>query len=432
MSSYADTIFALATPPGVSGVCVFRLSGSNVHEIVKRITGYLMVSRETVYLPFAQIDKGLLLTFIAPNSFTGEDVAEFQLHGSLAVIESMTQALLETKLCRIAQPGEFARRALMNGKLDLTQVESLKDVLEAQTASQLKQAQANLNGFLRGEIFSLSDDLLHCLALIEATIDFPDEDDVTDRPLQDAKARLKAIVAKIELYIKDSHRGQILRDGFVIALAGLPNAGKSSLLNYFAGSDVAIVSPIAGTTRDAMVVNCNLNGTLVRFVDMAGLRETQDPIEQEGIKRAKAWLEKASLILHLQDVNLKEKLILTSACETWSVVTKIDCVKQTTGEQFAISVKTKQGLAELEAAIQKLVSRETTGEPVLLTRERHVQTMQGVLKNLNTALELNFSSSSELVAEEVRKSLLELGSITGYRGVEEMLDRLFSGFCIGK
>jgi tRNA modification GTPase len=460
MSVFNDTIFALATPPGVSGVCVMRLSGPHVPEIVMHLTGRKMVgfasaiarapegahikvvSRETtlngqtIYTAFYDsqktlIDKGLLLTFPAPRSFTGEHVAEFQLHGSLAVIEAMSHALLATTLCRLAEPGEFARRALMHGKLDLAQIEGLADLLEAQTAGQLKQSLAHAGGLLAKEMKHLAEKLLHILVLIEATIDFPDEDDVTDAPLQEAKSLIHALQVEIDAMLAASSRGMILREGLVIALAGLPNAGKSSLLNYFAGSDVAIVSAIAGTTRDAMVVSCTIQGVLVRFVDMAGIRETQDEIEQEGIKRAKAWLERASLILHLQAVDESEKLVLNATCPVWQVTTKIDRAREAP-EGFAISVKTKQGLAALEDAIAQMVSRETTGEPALLIRERHVQIMKTVKAMLENAARLNISQQSELVAEEIRKSLLAVAAITGYTGVEAMLDKLFSGFCIGK
>jgi tRNA modification GTPase len=429
--SAAETIFALATPSGVSGVAVIRVSGVQVPSIIKALCGAVrprIASLRKLMFEDELLDEALVLYFPAPHSFTGEEVVEFQTHGSLAVIEAMVKALGRFSETRPAFAGEFTRRAFANGRLDLTQVEGLADLLAAQTHHQRRASLNQLGGALSKLAERLRNDLMMVLALIEATLDFPDEGDVTEKALLQAKTKLNALVFELSTLLYDAPKGRVQRDGLVITLIGSPNAGKSALLNYFAGEEMAIVSPVAGTTRDPIICELNIKGVPVRLIDTAGLRESDDGIENEGMKRTRAWADKADLIWHLTDLRFGCE---TTYKEVWTIGTKSDLYAANPAFDYCLSSKTGEGCEALLHALEGFVAGFITGEPALLVRERHIVLLKEAHSSLLTALSFS-DDQSDLIAEEVRTALRAVGRLTGHVGVEEMLDKLFLEFCIGK
>jgi tRNA modification GTPase len=429
--SASDTIFALATPSGVSGVAVIRVSGTQVPLIIKALCGAVrprIASLRKLVFEGELLDEALVLYFPAPHSFTGEEIVEFQTHGSLAVIEAMVKALGSFPQTRPAFAGEFTRRAFANGRLDLTQVEGLADLLAAQTHHQRRASLNQLGGALSKLSERFRNDLLMVLALIEATLDFPDEGDVTEKALFQAKAKLTTLVSDLSALLYEAPKGRVQRDGLVITLLGAPNAGKSALLNYFAGEEMAIVSPVAGTTRDPIICELIIKGVPVRLIDTAGLRESDDGIENEGMKRTKAWATKADLIWQLTDLRFASE---TSYENAWTIGTKLDLYPANPALDYCLSSKTGEGCEALLHALEAFVSSYITGEPALLVRERHVVLLKEANNSLITALSLH-DDQSDLIAEEVRMALRAIGRLTGHVGVEEMLDKLFLEFCIGK
>jgi tRNA modification GTPase len=429
--SSADTIYALATPAGVSGVAVIRVSGQETKAIIKALCGNVKPRyaslRKLIYKGDV-LDEALVFYFPAPHSFTGEDVVEFQLHGSLAVIDSMFK-VLSALGARPAFAGEFTRRAFANGQLDLTQVEGLADLLAAHTDRQRKTSLSQLGGALSKAAERFRNDLMHILALLEATLDFPDEEDVTVQAVYDAKALMVIVSQKLQTLLEESPKGRVQRDGLVITLLGAPNAGKSALLNYFAGEEMAIVSPVAGTTRDPIICELVIKGVPVRLIDTAGLRESADGIENEGMKRTRAWAEKADLIWHLADLRFASE---TNYKDAWLIGTKLDLASKNISYHHNLSSKTGEGCDALTLALEHWVSSYISGEPALLVRERHVVLLKEVYLAIETALAYDFERLPDLVAEEVRIALRAIGRLTGHVGVEEMLDKLFLEFCIGK
>lgn len=439
----ADTIFALATPPGRSGVAVMRLSGPLTGTIVDAVIAgdrpapRYAVLRRLVASDATLIDEGLLLLFPGPHSFTGEDCAEFQIHGGPAVIEALAARLTELG-ARLAEPGEFTRRAFEHGRLDLTEAEGLADLIDAETAAQREQALAQMSGALRTLYEDWRQRLISVLAAIEGEIDFPDEDDVPDRLAQTARPVLDALAVDLERHLDDDRRGERIREGFVIAIIGPPNAGKSSLLNALARRDAAIVTDIPGTTRDVVEVRMDLGGFAVTLADTAGLRETEDVIEREGVKRALTRADSADFVIGLLDgsVEWNQEMTPVLARADMIVFGKADLPTRLTlpdsrGPSHRISARTGKRVGALERDLGKIVSeRLSRREMPALSRLRHRRSVEMARDALRRAL--NGLSDPELAGEDVRLAVRALESLTGRIDVEHVLDEVFSRFCIGK
>ena len=458
-----ETIFALSTPQGVSGVAVMRVSGGHAFDVVRAITKkdlppFRQASLRTLYDPRSQskadhesvIDRAVVLCFEGPHSFTGEDVAELHIHGSRAVIESLSEILASLDHVRMAEPGEFTRRAFEQGKMDLTEAEAIQDLIHAETSYQRQQALMQMDGALASLYHGWADELAKALAHCEAVLDFPDEDVPDEESLKILPA-VASIAKEMEEHLHDNRRGERLRDGIHVALVGAPNAGKSSLINHLAQRDVAIVSDIAGTTRDVLDVHLDIGGYPLILSDTAGLRPSelsektaQDSIELEGIKRALDKARQADITILLLDGNSDAldndtMSLRQTLSNTISVLNKSDSISsgmktsldETKLDPVFISVKTgenMQGLLDaLLAKVEELyaISRETPS----LTRQRHRTYLEESLACLQQAGE---ETSPELLAESLRMALRSLGRITGRVDVEDLLDIIFRDFCIGK
>ena len=433
-----QTIFAPATAAGRAGVAVLRVSGPRAHSLfdlfhVKQTDP--RVATHVVYLhPETQdpLDDGLVLWFPGPRSFTGEDVLELHIHGGLAVQEAFLDVLSAQDGFRWAQPGEFSRRAFENGKLDLTQVEAIADLVDAETDSQRLQALYQLEGRLSSLYGGWRDRLLAALAHLEAVIDFPDEDlpsDVAARLWQDVGALRSEILA----HMGEHRRGALVRDGLSVAIIGPPNAGKSSLLNALARRDAAIVSDMAGTTRDVVDVHLNIAGYAVIVSDTAGLREAADSLETEGIRRALQRAEQADIVVLVQDGALWPTEVPVPdglEAEIIHLVNKADLLDQKPDGLLAVSATTGEGLDDLITKLKAhmdLILGQRSGPPP--TRARH----QAALKDCAIALERAPDAPEiALAGEDLRLALSALGRITGQVDVEDLLDVIFRDFCIGK
>ncbi len=443
MSSLHDSIFALTSGSGRAGVAVYRLSGSLAGAAITALTGRnLPPPRQASYRRLVWqgdlLDQGLVLWFPAPASFTGEDVAELQLHGGRAVAQALSAALIALGL-RPAEPGEFSRRAFEAGKLDLTQAEAIADLVAAETAAQRRQALRQMDGALLRLYEAWRERLVRAQAHLEAGIDFSDED-LPGGLDEGARRALQAVVAEMTAHLADSHRGERLRDGLHVAILGAPNVGKSSLLNRIAGREAAIVSGTAGTTRDIIEVHLDLAGYPVVLADTAGLREAAEAVEEEGIRRALDRADRADLkllvfaadeierpdaaVLELMDA---DSLVLINKCDTglppspaWGQGHEILPVSARTGLglEALLAVLTERAAAALDGA----------GAPAL-TRARHRQAIEEAVASLRQSLA---AALPELAAEDVRLAARALGRITGRVDVEEMLDVIFREFCIGK
>jgi tRNA modification GTPase len=378
------------------------------------------------------IDDGIALWFPAPHSVTGEDVAEFQVHGSRAVLAALIAVLSRMGL-RFAEPGEFTRRAFLNGKLDLTQAEAIADLTAAETDAQRRQALRQLDGALGTLYRGWSLRLLRLLAHLEAAIDFPDED-LPPEIEREVAAESAALVLEIEQHLADNHRGERLRDGIAVAIVGPPNAGKSSLLNQLARREAAITSPIAGTTRDVIEVAIDLAGYPVLLADTAGLRESDDLVEQEGLRRALVRAEAAELRLFVFDASRPEDAAGAAAWpgpDTLLVANKIDLAPNMAlpAGAIAVSALTGDGMAALTAALVARINVDYAGAAPLVTRARHREALEAALTALRRSLG---ASLPELRAEDLRLAWRSLGRITGSVDVEDLLDVIFADFCIGK
>jgi tRNA modification GTPase len=380
------------------------------------------------------VDEGLVLFFPGPRSYTGEDMAEFQVHGGRAVVQAALAALASNRACRLAEPGEFTRRALANGRLDLARVEGIGDLIAAETPQQRRQALAQASGALSSRVEAWRGILLAAMAQFEAAIDFSDEGDVQEQAaLGKTTAPLVRLHQEITDVLADGRRGEIVRDGFVVVIAGPPNAGKSTLINALARRDVAIVSDLPGTTRDVLEVHLDLAGYPVTLLDTAGIRETTDPIEALGVQRAEVQARRADLVLWLSPAGAPQP-----APEDWdvplvTVTSQLDSCPEHMGFGLAISALTGKGLAELVALIGDHASRLLGGEPALVTRERHRLALEGAQAALLRALSaLELGLSPEIPAEDLRLAARSLGQIIGTVGVEDVLNTLFGSFCIGK
>ncbi|HEY8245768.1 MAG TPA: tRNA uridine-5-carboxymethylaminomethyl(34) synthesis GTPase MnmE [Hyphomicrobium sp.] len=440
----APTIFALSTAPGRAGVAVVRVSGSRAGDVIdalapprpkKRVAALRRVRDP---LTDETLDEALVLWFAAPRTETGEDMAELHLHGSPAIVKSVLATLSRQPGCRLAEPGEFARRAFHNGKLDLAQVEGLADLIDAETEAQRRQALSQMRGALSELYEGWRNDLVRASALVEAAIDFSDEADVASDAFATARKMVSELRATIAAHLADGNRGEILRDGFRVVLAGPPNAGKSSLLNALARREAAIVSEEAGTTRDVIEVRLDLDGLPVIVSDTAGIREPQGAIEREGIRRTLVHAGEADVVLWLSDAAAPpvpppsdvsargNKLFLPLA-------TKIDIPGvRTAPEMLCVSAKTGAGLPELIGRVAAL-ARERIGNlsSPAITRERYRQQLNTCMNALEQFMSLE-SDAHELRAEDLRVAAHALGRITGRVDVEDVLGEIFGRFCIGK
>lgn len=428
-----DTIFALASASGKAGVSVIRISGDASFAAVERLTGSLPYERGMALRSIRDdagevIDRALVLTFLKNASFTGEDVVELHLHGSKAIVSAVMSLLGNCDGLRLADPGEFTRRALENERLDIAQIEGLGDLIEAETEAQRRQAMRVFSGALGDKVELWREKLIRAAALLEATIDFADEDvpvDVTP----EVEALLQVVCAELETEIKGSYTGERVRDGFEIAILGPPNIGKSTLLNTLAGREAAITSDIAGTTRDVIEVRLDLHGLPVTFLDTAGLRESEDHVEKIGIERAKERAAAADLRIFLKDDSAADLGIEPSEDDI-SLWAKAD-VRAMEGP--SVSGRTGQGVEDLLRTCADILSSRIEPDGVS-TKERHRTAMESALEQLRIA-QRNLEHGPELyeiTVEDIRVSVRLLESLVGRVNVDQILDEIFSSFCLGK
>lgn len=436
------TIFAPSSGFGRAAVAVIRLSGPASRLALESLCPPLPAPRRlalrAIHDPVSgeTLDRGLVAFLPGPNSFTGEDMAELQLHGGLAVRRAVLTALARIPGCVPAGPGDFSRRAFLNGRLDLTEAEGIADLVEAETEAQRRQALRQLDGALGRQVAAWREQAITLLAGAEAALDFSDEGDVDDDALDAARAGgAEALLREIRAALVDGRRGERLREGFVVVLAGPPNAGKSTLLNALAGREAAIVSEIPGTTRDAIEVHCDLNGLPVILVDTAGLRETEDAVEAEGVRRSRLRMEAADLVLRLMPADVPDEEDFGDADSVIDVRTKADLItgsRDGEGAGLAVSALTGAGLDALLDVLRSAAEGALSGDAALVTRERHRDALTRATDHLARVVQGSGTLAPELVAEDLRLSVRALGEVGGHVGVETILDRLFSGFCIGK
>lgn len=434
-----DTIYALASGAGAAGVAVIRVSGTQAPAAIRALAGVQELPPRAACLRTLRnrrgevLDKAVVLYFPAPRSFTGEDVAEFHVHGGRGVVQSVLRALSEVSGCRPAERGEFSRRAVIAGKMDLTQAEGLADLIQAETERQRAQALSQLDGALGKLCEEWRAELVRLMAYWEAFIDFPEED-IPASALRQAEKQARALRAHIRRHLDDGRRGERLREGFQIAIVGAPNVGKSSLMNALAQKDVAIVSQIAGTTRDVVEAHLDVSGFPVILADTAGLRRAVGVLEAEGIRRAVAKAEQADLVLDIQDGSvwpqrkrLPKKLAAAAVLTVWN---KADLMARKPRKALCVSAKTGAGIGRLWQEITDLLERSFAGRSAgCITRERYRVALQECLRALENALRVE---ALELKAEELRLAARALGRITGRVDAEELLDVIFKDFCIGK
>jgi tRNA modification GTPase len=442
-----QTIFALSSGQGRAGVAVIRVSGPAAGVVLARMAPPAPKPRAAALRSIRHpetgemLDQALVLWFPAPNSETGEDMAELQVHGGRAVIAGVLTALSRIEGCRLAEPGEFARRAFENGKLDLTGVEGLADLIDAETAAQRRQALRQAGGGLYLVYEGWRQRLVAAMAQLEAAIDFSDEADVVSGSLKRARAEVEALARDIAQHLDDGHRGELLREGFHVVLAGPPNAGKSSLINWLARREVAIVSEEAGTTRDVIEVKLDLEGLPVVVSDTAGLREASGKIEQEGMRRTFARAREADLILWLIDITAPPAAvpaeIAGKADRTLVLANKMDLLPSGVlhplpAGAIGISVLTGHGMDNLARRLRAIVrARIGESETPALTQARHRQQLERAMAPLKSFLGAPLGEV-ELRAEDLRRAAQALGRITGRVDVEDVLGEVFARFCIGK
>lgn len=428
-----DTIFALSSGTLPAGVAVIRLSGPQAFDAAVSLAGELSADRKAGLRTIRSrnglmIDQALVVAFAGPNSFTGEDCVEMHLHGSRAVVSAVYQELEAIGL-RLADAGEFSRRAFENGKLDLVEVEGLADLIAAETEMQRRLAVEQGFGGQSALYMGWAERLTRARALIEAELDFADEDDVPGSVSDRVWTEVGDLYFEIEGHIASAKAGEIIRDGYKVVIAGPPNAGKSSLLNALAKRDVAIVTEIAGTTRDLLHVDIDMEGYLVRFFDTAGLRESEDRVEQEGVRRARIAIEQADLVLQLEEIDSDSKQTYDSVkAEVLRIGTKVDMHRPSAGYDLAISSETGDGLEELRSRIL-LKLKEAWSGSLVPNRQRHLQYLKEASHFIAEALN---GQELDLRAESLRAAASSLGRITGRVDVEQLLDVIFSQFCIGK
>lgn len=436
MSDSRDTIVALSSGSLPSGVAVLRLSGSACRHIVAGFAGDLPDPQNLVLRKFLApsngdlLDEGLLVWFAGPKSFTGEDCVEFHLHGSQAVVARVLEECLLFDGVRLALAGEFVRRAFEAGRLDALEVEAIADLLEARTEAQRRQAVGQMSGASSDVLLGFRSEIIELRAHIEACLDFSDEEDVPNVLPLSFEDGLKSLSDRVNGHLERAHIGEMVREGVLVAIVGRPNVGKSSLINVLADRDVAIVSEEAGTTRDLLQVDLDIGGQAFVLVDSAGLHETESVVEAEGIRRARDLIDRADIVLHLDDAaNFDDGAVEHDS--VWRILTKIDMGGQVGECDIALSSMTQGGidtlLARLKLFAQDHVSVE---EHQIVTRQRHLDGLRIVFEALHAAKDQ--SLALEFRAEHLRQASDAVGAIVGLVDVEDVLDRLFAGFCIGK
>ena len=445
--SKPTTICALASALGQGGIGVVRVSGSQSGEIAQKMLGHIPKARYAHYGSFfnqegVEIDKGVALFFPGPNSFTGEDVLELQGHGGILVIRSLLESAMALGAVA-AEPGEFSKRAFLNGKMDLVQAEAVADIIDASSEQSARSALRSLSGEFSEQVNALTKALIDLRVFVEATIDFSDEE-IDFLASGEVKLKVEQIESDIQNILSSAEQGAILREGLTIAIAGKPNAGKSSLLNALTQVPSAIVTDIAGTTRDVLKETIHVNGMPLNIIDTAGLHNSEDKVEQEGIKRAYSEIERADVILMVFDAQDKtpDLSILPSGIEGKPIIlikNKVDLTGESTGimhsdeqTQLSLSAKQSQGIDLLRQELSSIAGLSDTGEGVLLARKRHIIALESALDSTRHALDQLNNSASELVAEDLRQAAQYLGSITGEFSSDDLLGEIFSSFCIGK
>ena len=442
------TIYALSSGPGISGVAVIRVSGKKTADVVKKLTNSkLPLPRVATLKKFNKnggkelIDEGVIIWFPGPNSYTGEDLAEFHVHGSRAVIKAMQKSISKVKNCRLAEPGEFTKRAFQNGRINLLKAESIADLISSETEIQRKQALKIMSGKSSYKFNTWREKLLKILSHVEAKIDFPEED-LPQNIIKKIQKTSNKILSEIKKTLDDDKVGERIREGFKIAIIGPPNSGKSSLLNYLSKRDVAIVSEIAGTTRDVIETHLNLDGYPVILSDTAGIRSSKNEIERKGIKIALKRAEDADLkiiIVSAKNVDFTSVLKNLLSKNAILVVNKSDLINGKINNKFKkhehvlISIKKNLNLNKLILKIKnKLKNKFTLNEDILITRERHRQNLINCVRHLEKFKKKKSVHDYDKAAEDLRLATRHLGMIVGKVDVEELLDSIFNDFCIGK
>ena len=442
------TIYALSTGPGISGIAIVRVSGEDTRKVIKLLTNAELPKPRVATLRKINkintselIDEGIILWFPGPESYTGEDMAEFHIHGSKAVIDALHHSISKIENCRLAEAGEFTKLAFQNGKINLLKAESIADLISAETEIQRQQAIKIMNGNSADKFNELREKLLKILSHVEAKIDFPDED-LPEDILKNIKKISNEVILNIKKILDDQKVGERIREGFKIAIVGPTNAGKSSLLNHLSNRDVAIVSEIAGTTRDVIETHLNIDGYPVVVSDTAGIRDSKNEIEKKGIKLALDKAENADLKLIVIDAkNIDFKGVLKELMDENAilVVNKSDLLKEDLNfeiknyEHVLISVKNNLNVEDLIFKIKnKLKNKFITSEDILITRARHRQHLEQSLNYLKNFEEKNEADDFDKAAEDLRLATRHLGMIVGKVDVEEILGSIFNDFCIGK
>jgi tRNA modification GTPase len=450
-----STIFALSSGRPPAAIAVMRVSGPQARLALEKLIGRVPEPRKAALARVRDpatgepIDEALVLWFPGPHSETGEDVAELQLHGGHAVVAGVLDALGGIPGCRLAEPGEFTRRAFEAGKLDLTEVEGLGDLIAAETPAQRRQAFRQLKGLIGDHAEAWRQRLIEALALVEARIDFSDEADVPEDLIGPALDAAQQLRNEIAVNLGDGRRGERLRDGLVVAIAGPPNAGKSTIFNKLARREAAIVSPYAGTTRDIIEVHLDLDGYPVTLLDTAGIRHSNEPVEQEGIRRARERAAAADVVLWVVDVGApgagaEKPKFGAEASEIWLIQNKIDLLERSPSDRgspngeyrfmYSMSAERGEGIEDLEAGLGDYARSFFAGaESGIVTRARHRRALEDTIAALDRALaEGKRTGREEIVAEELRSATTVLGRLTGRVDVEDILDVIFRDFCIGK
>ncbi len=438
-----DTIVAAATPPGTGGVGIVRISGDDVERIARTMLGSLPEPRTATYRNFRnaageRVDVGLALYFPTPASFTGESVLELHGHGGPVVISLLVDAVIELG-ARQAEPGEFSKRAFLNDKLDLVQAEAIADLIGSGTAQAARAALRSLSGTFSEAVDGLAEQLVRLRMHVEAAIDFPEEeiDFLSDGALLQ---RIEDCATAFATLSAEAKQGRVLRDGYQVVIVGKPNAGKSSLLNLLSGQEAAIVTEVAGTTRDVLREQIDVDGLAVELIDTAGLRDDPDRIEAEGIRRAREALANADAVLWIQDVTDKDQGAprenLPEGVPITVVHNKIDLAGDRPGvvdDEVFLSAHTGEGIDALRQRIRELAGYDNQGEGAFTARRRHIRALGRARKHFETGRHaLEESKAGELLAEELRLSQQALGEITGAFSADDLLGKIFSEFCIGK
>ena len=454
LARHHDPIVAIATAPGRGAVGIVRVSGKDLSVVITAVCNKALQPRMATYVPFLDaagtaIDKGLAIHFPAPHSYTGEDVLELQAHGGPVVLQLLVARCLQAlPELRVAQPGEFTERAFLNDKIDLAQAEAIADLIDASTETAARSAARSMSGEFSNAVNALLAQLIHLRMLVEATLDFPEED-IDFLQKADAQGQLIRLHSALAGVMRNAQQGSILREGIKVVIAGQPNAGKSSLLNALAGAELAIVTPIAGTTRDKVTQLVQIDGVPLHIVDTAGLREALDEVEKIGVERAWAEIKSADAVLFLHDLTqlgatnyiaadalIKADLALnlpskTPIIDVWN---KSDAAAPPDSAGVVISAKTGSGLQTLRDELLRTVGWQSAPEGLFMARQRHVRALHEVANQLaKAAAQLRANSPAlDLLAEDLRQAQLHLSEITGQFSPDDLLGEIFSKFCIGK